>query len=144
MLIDIDYFKGALQIPNIEKDSTGFESNYIDVYEKEILTHLLGNTLYQNMIANYQSGTPSVGVDLVEGKTYTVTINQIDYTVKWNGLINTDEISLISYYVYYNYVQQNYQQLTGLGVGAQNMGNATVIDPNEYVVVTEDPYNEVR
>ena len=134
MLIDIDYFKGALQIPNLAKDATAFNANYINVYEPEILTKLLGNTLYQNMITNYVSGTPSIWVDLVEGKDYTVTINAVDYTVKWNGLINTEKISLIAYYVYFNYIQQNYQQATGLGIIQSNTENGTIVSPNQKLV----------
>jgi len=134
MLIDVDYFKGALQIPNLDKDTTAFENNYITPYEKEILVRLLGYDLYNQLITNYVSGTPSVWVDLVEGADFTVTKDTVDYTVHWNGLINTEEISLIAYYVYFNYVQQNYQQLTGLGVGSQNMENSQIVHPNQKLV----------
>lgn len=134
MLIDISYFKGALKIPNIDKDPTAFEQNYIAVYEAEILTKLLGNSLYQLLIANYVSGTPSIYVDLVEGKTYDVEINEKTYSVKWNGLINSEKISLIAYYVYFKYLEQNYQQLTGLGVIQANSENANIVSPNAKMV----------
>ena len=134
MLIDIDYFKGALQIPNLGKDSTAFQSNYMAIYEKEVLVKLLGNTLYQEMIANYVSGTPSIWVDLVEGKTYEVEYNSETYQVKWNGLINDEKISLIAYYVYFNYIQQNYQQATGLGIVQSNTENGTIVSPNQKLV----------
>ena len=141
MLIDIDYFKGALNIPNIEKDTDSFNQNYIGLYEPEILTQLLGNDLYQQVLANYDTNTDDKWRDLVEGKTYIVTISGIDYSVKWNGLINSEQISLIAYYVYYKYVDINFQQLTGLGVGAQAMENATIIDPNKKLVWS---WNECR
>lgn len=141
MLIDIDYFKGALQLPNIEKDEESFIANYIERYEKEVLIKLLGNDLYQQVIENYDTEVDDKWRDLVEGKDFIVTVSGIDYTVKWNGLINSEEISLIAYYVYYNYLDQNFQQTTGLGVGAQNMANATVITPNKKLVWA---WNECR
>lgn len=132
--IDVDYFKGSLQIPNLDKDTAAFESNYIEVFEKEYLIHVLGYDLYAQLIANYNTLTDDKWKWLVEGKTFVVTLSAIDYTVNWNGLINTAKLSPIAYYVYYKYVEQNYQQLTGLGVGAQNNENATTVDPSNKMV----------
>jgi hypothetical protein len=134
MLIDVSYFKGALQIPNIDKDQTAFEDNYITPYESEILTRLLGNDLYQQVLTNYDTGVDDKWKDLVEGTDYEVEVNGVTYDVKWNGLINSDKLSLIAYYVYFNYVKQNYQQLTGLGVSANVQENATIVSPNEKLV----------
>lgn len=141
MLHTIDYYKGALQIPNLDKDTTAFENNYMAVYEKEILIKLLGYPLYKEMIDNYNTSVDDKWKHLVEGADFIVTIGGTDYTMHWNGLINTEKISLISYYVWYNYTQQNYQQLTGLGVGSQTPENATVIHPNEKLVWS---WNESR
>ena len=46
----------------------------------------------------------------------------------------TQQISLISYYVYYWYVKTNYQQLTGVGTINSDAENATKIDPNVKLV----------
>lgn len=135
MLIDIGYFKGGLTIPNIEKDASGFENDYINKYEKEILVRLLGNTLYSNFMAGLAAPTiEQKWLDLRDGKDYTITINEVDYTIRWNGLINSEKESLIAYYVYFHWLQRNYHQLSGLGVIDTTTENATKVDPNEKLV----------
>ena len=128
--IDIDYFKGALQIPNLNRDSTSFEQNYIEYYEREVLIHLLGYDLYNQLINNYDTNNNDEWKRLVEGAKYLVTVDDIIYTVQWEGLKNTRKVSLIAYYVYYWYVKTNYEQLTGIGTINSDAENATKIDPN--------------
>ncbi len=72
--------------------------------------------------------------DLADGKDYTVDYNDVTYNVRWDGLRNTVKESLIAYYVYNRYVRANYQQLTGLGVGAQHMENAEIVSPNQKLI----------
>ena len=127
----ISYFKGLIEIPFDNKDTSEFESVYIDVYEKEILIRLLGYTLYKEFTEALATGTPDQKwIDLRDGVEYTVTVDQVDYTVKWNGLQNAEKISLITDWVYFNWLRQNNEQLTGLGVSSANKENATDFDSN--------------
>lgn len=98
-LIDKTYFVKDINIP----DSTFSDLDaYITRYEKEILQHLLGYELWK-LVDAYGAGDTGVIADLVEGKEYTIGSE----TVKWNGLINDDKVSLIAYYVYYWWVRNN-------------------------------------
>ena len=132
--IDYTYFRGDLQIPNLDKDTSSFQTSYIDKYEKEMLICLLGYDLYKQLIDNYDTGVDDQWKNLAEGAEFTVERAGVNYDIKWEGFTNSEKESPIAYYVYYQYVKQNYRQLTGLGVGAQNMENAETIDPNEKMV----------
>lgn len=129
-IIDITQFKGALSIPNIEKDTEAFEDNYIGVYEPQILKRLLGIDLY-NQFKTGLSDDPieDKWKNLRDGITYEVEVDDVTYTIEWTGVDK-----LIAYYVYYWYVKENYQQLTGLGVINSNAENATKVDPNTKLV----------
>lgn len=127
----IEYFKGLIEIPFDNKDTSEFEAIYIDVYEREILIRLLGYTLYKEFTEGLAEATiEQKWTDLLEGKEYTVTVNEVDYTVKWNGLQNIQKVSLITDWVYFNWLRQNNEQLTGLGVSSANKENATDYDKN--------------
>lgn len=126
----ISYFKGLIYIPFANKNNDEFIANYLDVYEREILIRLLGYTLYKELIANYNPANDDIWKDLVQGKEYTVTYKEVDYTVKWNGFQNTIKQSLITDWVYFNWLQQNNEQLTGVGVSSSLKENASDFDPN--------------
>ena len=97
-LIDKTYFVKDINIPDSDySDLTA----YITRYEKEILIKILGYELWK-LVAAYDA-TPGVITDLVEGKEYTVN----GETVKWNGLKNSDLVSLIAYYVFYWWARNN-------------------------------------
>jgi hypothetical protein len=98
-LIDTTYFVYDCDLPTGSAYSD--VTNFITRYEKEILTDLLGYELYTLVAASTElSGRL---YDLINGKEYTKQYNGRDQKVKWNGLKNTDKISLIAYYVYYRY-----------------------------------------
>lgn len=100
MLIDKTYFVKDINIPDSDySDLTA----YITRYEKEILQQLLGYELWVLVAAYDVSTSPQRIKDIVEGKEYTVG----EYTVKWNGLTNTDLVSLIAYYVFYWWARNN-------------------------------------
>lgn len=97
-LIDKTYFNYDVSI----KDGAFNDvDNWVERYEKEILTQLLGYELYK-LVAN-STDTSGRLFDLINGAEYTVTFNGRDQLVKWNGLVNDDKVSLIAYYVYYQY-----------------------------------------
>ena len=117
MLIDKTYFVKDINIPDSDYSDL---DNYISRYEKEILIKLLGYELWK-LVDAYSDGDTGAIADLVEGKEYTIG----DYTVKWNGLINDDLVSLISYYVFYWWARNNATftgttgEMTSVGENAQ-------------------------
>jgi hypothetical protein len=99
-IIDKTYFVKDINIPDSDySDLTA----YITRYEKEILIKLLGYELGTLVLAYNALTSPQRIIDIVEGSEYTVG----DYTVKWNGLKNTDKVSLIAYYVFYWWARNN-------------------------------------
>lgn len=101
-LIDSTYFVGDIQLDVGEYSTL---SSFITVYEKQFLIKAFGYELYKE-IAAYDSETSDQRIkDLVEGKEYTIDWNGRSQLIKYNGLINTDLISPIAYYVYYHFVR---------------------------------------
>lgn len=121
-LTDKTYFVKDINIPASDYSDL---DNYITRYEKEILIKLLGYELY-TLVAAYD-GTPGVITDLVEGKEYTVN----DKTVKWNGLVNSDLVSLIAYYVFYWWVRNKVVTVSTVGTLKQKGENADNASSNQ-------------
>lgn len=115
-LIDATYFTADINIPQGAYNTI---QEYIDRYEPLCLMQILGNDLYK-LVKDYNPSTsPQRIKDLVEGKEYSWG----NWTVKWNGLINGEKISLIAYYVYIQYVSD--KQVNFQNVGANVDPNAT-------------------
>lgn len=99
-LTDTTYYTHDISLPEGTYNTI---TDHRDRYEKEILIQLLGYGLWK-LIDAYDSSTSEQRIkDIVEGKEYT----EGDYTVKWNGLKNTDKVSLLSYYIYIQYLKNN-------------------------------------
>lgn len=119
-LIDNTYF--TLDI-NLIDGTYGTVDESITRYEPKILRLLLGEALYQ-LVAEYSDESPQRIKDLVDGKEYEVDYGGVTATVKWNGLKNTQLISLIAYYVYYWYVRNNRTLMVGIGAVSPKGENA--------------------
>lgn len=128
-LIDSTYFRNDISLP------VGTYSDiqqYIDKYEKEVLVNLLGYTNYTEMVAAYVESIketnpvalPEKWDRLINGCTFSYN----GYTVKWNGLINTEKESFIAYYVYCQYVKSHQTQITQTGGVQAKNENSTVVD----------------
>ena len=123
-LIDNTYFRNKINIP------VGAHSDlpqFITQYEKEVLIGLLGYVLYAEMMAAYAAlpGTPlpEKWDKLINGTTYTYA----GQTIRWNGLINSDKVSFIAYYVYCRYLeakQTPYQQVGSVIPKQENSNQA--------------------
>jgi hypothetical protein len=118
-LIDKSYFNFDVSISDSAFNDV---DNWIDRYEKEILTQLLGYELYK-LVAN-STDTSGRLYDLINGKEYTVSHNGRDQLVKWNGLINEDKVSLIAYYVYYQYWRHRTTLPTMTGRATPKLANS--------------------
>lgn len=122
-IIDKTYFRLDINIPDSTYENL---TDYITRFEPEVLRKALGSTLYELMIAD-QSSSPYV--EILEGKDYTVEYGGETHTVKWNGLKNTDKISLIAYYVYYFWQKGHATQTMYTGEskpGFENAASASV------------------
>jgi len=102
VLIDSSYFFGELDIPNIRERQNTIDSN-IEKYEKEFLICLLGQALFKEFQTALDAG-PLVEqrwIDLKDGADFTLDFFGTQVPLKWNGLVNTEKVSPIAYYVYY-------------------------------------------
>jgi hypothetical protein len=123
-LIDSTYFQLEINIPDSDYNDL---SAYITRYEKEILIKLLGYELWKLVDAYDSSTSPQRIKDIVEGKEYELSDGEL---IKWNGLKNSDKISLIAYYVYYWYLRNNATSLQGIGVVKQKGENSNIANMN--------------
>ena len=136
--ISSTYLIGEINIPNktgSNSDATAI-AQYITRYEKEILISLLGYELYSLLIADCTDFVPvsQIYKDLVNGVEFTHTFNGVDYLLKWNGLQNTDLVSLIAYYVFYKW--QEYETVHNSSSGSlliESEGGQRVSPMNEMI-----------
>lgn len=126
-LINTSYFIKDISLPvGVNSNLT----NEIKKYEPEILKQLLGYELWK-LVAAYGDSSPQRIKDIVEGKEYDVSYNGRDQTIKWNGLKNTELISLIAYYVYYWVRRNSITQTSGLGELKSKVENSIIADANQ-------------
>lgn len=126
-LIDNTYFVGDIALPNLNEITNSFD-DVRDRYETEILKKLLGYQLYDEFITAI-AGTPEQKwINLKDGVEFTFEYAGQTITQKWNGLINSDLISLISYYVYYMYRNENLSTTTSINDVIGIPENATRVD----------------
>ncbi len=127
-LIDTDYFVKDIAIPS---DTESNLTNDITKYEPEILKQLLGYELWK--LVDDDPASPDRIQDLVEGKEYTVSFNNRNQTIKWNGLTNSENISLIAYWVYYWWQRNNATHTTSLGEGKSKLENSFIAMSNQKI-----------
>ncbi|MBT3206945.1 MAG: hypothetical protein HN347_01210 [Bacteroidetes bacterium] len=123
-LIDGSYFTGSILIPNLTYGAVSpavYGSDILQAivqYEADILTQLLGYSLYKLLLADLDGdGNPQTErfTNLIDGAEFTNDYIGTDQTLKWNGFRNTAKISLIAYYVFYKYVERNANQMSVVG-----------------------------
>ena len=99
--IDKTYFRLDANIPDADSEYSTADL-MIARYEPEVLKKVLGATLYQLMEDN---PTEAIYKRITEPHEYEVDYMGQTHKVYWNGLKNTDKISLIAYYVYVQWVR---------------------------------------
>lgn len=113
-LIDSIYFTELIAVPT-SKYGNDIDT-YITRYEEEILTDLLGYSLYSDFVDGLAAPSPDQKwLDLRDGKTYEIDYNGETRKVKWNGLINSNKVSLIAFYVFCMYKEVNQTITTNIG-----------------------------
>lgn len=120
-LIDSTYFTLDINLPDGAYDTI---SEHITRYERDILIQLLGYDLYK-LVAAYSVSSQQRIKDIVEGKEYTVGA----YTVKWNGLINDEKESILSYFVYLKYLENHIVTFQNIGLVASTAEGGSMVSP---------------
>lgn len=130
-LIDISYFIGERNIPNatVSGSAVGEQLTlFINKYEEELLTKVLGYSLYKSFKTGIEAGTPDTKwIALRDGKEYAYH----GKTVKWKGLRITSPVkqSLIADYVYYWFMYNNATQTAAMGEVKTAAENAASVSP---------------
>jgi len=148
-LIDHTYFIGEISLPaQVLTGSLADIDPYIVKYEREALIEILGYTLYKQLKAEIDSGPPAVYTTkwdrLVNGHEYEIDYLGDAQLVKWNGLINSDKVSLIAYYIYYQYVKFHVSHTSGFGELFQAGENAARVSPSEKMVNAWNRFIDLR
>jgi len=131
MIIDKSYFKGNLNVPNVQEnlvplgDRQGNQVNldeYIVRYEKEVMVNALGYSAWKSFIQVFNPDGTLIPaseqrwLDLVGGKEYT---NGSGTLVKWEGLrytLGTFKYSLIADYVFAIFLNDTSRTFAGNGM----------------------------
>lgn len=126
-LIDIDYFVGDIEIPNLGTNKApSFDTTYIAKYQKDYLIKVLGYAMYKDFETALSESTPDTKwTNLRDGVDYNITIDGETVLTRWNGFANTELVSAIAYFTYVQFLNQNYATLTGNGVVVNTKENAT-------------------
>lgn len=153
-LIDTSYFVGEISLPGQVLTGDFADINpYIIKYEREALIDLIGYSLYKELKAEIDASAYTEKWDrLVNGHEYTIDYLGDDQIVKWNGLVNSDKVSLLAYYIYFKYVQFHTTHTSGIGELIQNAENAVKSSPsqkmvnawNRFIELRGDPYHQER
>ena len=134
-LIENTYFVGDIALPNLDEVSNSFQAT-MDRYEEEVLRSLLGHVLYTEYKIAVDAGEPYATKwdDFINGAVFTFEFCGETITQKWNGLINSDLISLISYYTYYQYRYENLSTTTSINDVQGISENATKVNDTRKMV----------
>jgi len=134
---DSTYYKGSIKLPTAitEGDLNDDFDLLIEQTEEKILVDLLGYDLYKSFILGLAETTPlQKWLDLRDGKEYTVVDGEgRTVIVKWGGLINAEKKSLLAFFVYCEYLENDFLHTSTSGANKQNGQNserATISDLN--------------
>lgn len=130
-LIDTSYFVREINLPGNPLTSVYTDiQQYIDQYEKQILIALLGRELYKELQVEIDADSYTTKWNrLVNGHEYSVDYQGITTEIRWNGLINDDKISLLSYYVYFYWMKFHATGTTSIGESVTEKENASGVQP---------------
>jgi hypothetical protein len=136
MFTDISYYRGRLAIPFSNKNTTDFVNTYIDPFEQEYLETVLGLKLYNEFIAGLTIETPDAKwIALRDGASFNVEIGSEIVEMKWKGLKNSTKESPLTSYVFINWLKNNYNQMTGLGVIDTTKENGSSVSVQEKMII---------
>ncbi|MCY7291342.1 MAG: hypothetical protein LH615_04085 [Ferruginibacter sp.] len=136
-LIDSTYFIQDCYIPNLNEIDS---DNLTDLNQKinrdvpKLLREILGVDGFTELNSFISNGelsltAPQKWIDLVHGVTYD--------SKSWDGLLNvfgTYKESVLAKYVYYNFLNENVVEHTGVGLKVLSAQNAKDINPTQEIV----------
>ncbi len=146
--VDKTYFIKELTIPNVNDagDASTLLTFDIDKYGRLLNKKALGNVLYADLDSYLVDGNlPAIPPDptpdpvpakwrnYVDGTTYT----KDGKTYTWQGLKYTEgsfKTSIIAYYVYYFWVENQISLLTPIGLKMVDAKNASGVNPTQLMV----------
>lgn len=148
-LIDSTYFVGEIALPaQVLTGDFADISPYIVKFEREALIELIGYTLYKQLLEAIAAGAPDYGHErwkrLITGHEYEITYLGDTHLVKWNGLINTEKVSLLAYYIFNKYVRYHVTHTSGFGELIQNAENAVKTSPAARMVNAWNRFIDLR
>lgn len=133
--IDSTYFVRDINVPfNNASASDAAYSKLLDSisrYENEVLKSLLGYTLWKELLDDLnESGVPQTQkwIDFVNGAEFSFELDGQTVSTKWNGIVNSDKVSLLSYYVYFKHRFYGQTSYSGIGETKAKGENSTVAD----------------
>ncbi len=140
-IINKRYFKHDLFIPNaVEQPAIGDNTpnkvadinDAITVIERDVLLNALGLTIYNELQAELPitENSPQKWIDLVNGVEYNGKV--------WEGL--SAPKSLIAYAIYYQYLSDNSDFWSTLGVTKPDSANSTNVNPSYKISVAYQNY----
>lgn len=126
-IITYEYFRGSLNLPQtVNAEGQALLTQFITQYEREFLNKVLGYELAKGLLDNIASNDPK-WKDLRDGLIFTNSRNQDD---EWVGFKDeTDKISPIANYVYYQFVKDQITEVAGVGTVKPNAENAERVYP---------------
>lgn len=119
-LLDSTYFSRV--DCNIPQGTYNTVSEHITRYERDFLIRFLGYDLYA--LINADATSPTRIASIVSGVEYEVG----SYTVKWNGLTNTEKVSPLAYYIYIEYIRNYAIQFQNVGATMSSVENGVVLN----------------
>tara|TARA_R110000764_G_C11027156_1_gene384738 strand:- start:3236 stop:3916 length:681 start_codon:yes stop_codon:yes gene_type:complete len=154
MITKSTYYKNEIYTPHsvvsVSSDVTDVEESlfdFIEEYEREALISLLGYHLAIEFINNLDASKSNGLVDsadekwneLLNGKTYSSP--DTGKTVVWRGIRfksiasrEHPDVSMLAYYVYYNYQSNSYITMGDTGAQIVDSKNAQSVVPTQKVV----------
>jgi hypothetical protein len=139
MFTDSTYFVNDIQV-------TGSDIGYITAaapkYERELLRKCLGYTLAE-LVLSYSISSEQRIKDIVEGKSYTDTINGEETTMYWEGLANDDKNSPLAYYVYARFMDNDNRHKSGVGMSAPEAENSKMVDSSFQIMAAWNTAREL-
>jgi hypothetical protein len=138
--VDKTYFIKELSIPNVN-DAGEVSTNLtfdIDKYGRLLNKKALGNVLYADLDSELVDGNlpntaPQKWLNYVNGTDYT----KDGKTYTWQGLSYAEgsfKTSIIAYYVYYFWLENQISSLTPVGLKMIEAKNASGVNPTQLMV----------
>ena len=148
-LIDYTYFIRDISVPIVAASSS--DTHYVKLndsitrYENDVLKSLLGYTYWKEMTDAYAksildkedenyAALPTKWDELINGTDLEFEYYGRTVTTYWNGLINSDKISLLAYYVYFYHRLYGQTSYTGLGETKAKGENSVSVSGGEKMI----------